>query len=85
MVEAVWFPKVRSASRSARRRRSRTSGARPSRTRSHILALSFSASFPLRQAVDGLDTLRRELPAQVTIWAGGEMTRRVRKTIPASC
>jgi DNA-binding transcriptional MerR regulator/methylmalonyl-CoA mutase cobalamin-binding subunit len=48
----------------------------------HILALSFSAAFPLRQATDGLATLRRELPAHVTLWAGGEMTRRVRKTMP---
>jgi len=48
----------------------------------HIVALSFSAAFPLRQATDGLSTLRRELPSQVTLWAGGEMTRRVRKTLP---
>jgi DNA-binding transcriptional MerR regulator/methylmalonyl-CoA mutase cobalamin-binding subunit len=48
----------------------------------HIVALSFSAAFPVRQATDGLATLRRELPAQVTLWAGGEMTRRVRKTMP---
>lgn len=48
----------------------------------HILALSFSAAFPLRQAIDGLANLRRQIPPQVTIWAGGEMTRRVRKTMP---
>jgi DNA-binding transcriptional MerR regulator/methylmalonyl-CoA mutase cobalamin-binding subunit len=48
----------------------------------HIAALSFSAAFPLRQATDGLALLRRELPAHVTLWAGGEMTRRVRKTMP---
>jgi DNA-binding transcriptional MerR regulator/methylmalonyl-CoA mutase cobalamin-binding subunit len=48
----------------------------------HILALSFSAAFPLRQATDALATLRRQIPPQVTIWAGGEMTRRVRKTMP---
>jgi DNA-binding transcriptional MerR regulator/methylmalonyl-CoA mutase cobalamin-binding subunit len=47
-----------------------------------IVALSFSAAFPLRQAIDGLLTLRRQLPAPVTLWAGGEMTRRVRKTMP---
>jgi len=47
-----------------------------------IVALSFSAAFPLRQATDGLATLRRQLPSQVSLWAGGEMTRRVRKTIP---
>jgi methanogenic corrinoid protein MtbC1 len=48
----------------------------------HIVALSFSAGFPVRQATDGLATLRRELPPHVTVWAGGEMTRRVRKTLP---
>lgn len=48
----------------------------------HILALSFSAAFPLRQATDALASLRRQVPPQVTIWAGGEMTRRVRKTSP---
>jgi MerR family transcriptional regulator, light-induced transcriptional regulator len=48
----------------------------------HILALSFSAAFPVRQATDGLASLRRQVPPQVTIWAGGEMTRRVRKTMP---
>lgn len=48
----------------------------------HILALSFSGAFPLRQAIDGLANLRRQLPPQVMIWAGGEMTRRIRKTMP---
>ncbi len=48
----------------------------------HIVALSFTAAFPLRQAQDGLATLRRQLPAAITIWAGGEMTRRVRRTMP---
>ena len=48
----------------------------------HIVALSFSAAFPVRQATDALATLRRQLPAHVTLWAGGEMTRRVRKTLP---
>ncbi|MEP7205483.1 MAG: MerR family transcriptional regulator [Casimicrobiaceae bacterium] len=48
----------------------------------HLVALSFSAGFPVRQASDGLAVLRRELPAKTTLWAGGEMTRRVRKTLP---
>jgi MerR family transcriptional regulator, light-induced transcriptional regulator len=47
-----------------------------------IVALSFSAAFPLRQATDSLASLRRHLPMPVTLWAGGEMTRRVRKTLP---
>ncbi len=50
--------------------------------RVHLVALSFSAAFPVRQATDGLATLRRELPQTTTLWAGGEMTRRVRKTLP---
>ncbi len=47
-----------------------------------IVALSFSSAFPLRQATDGLAALRRDLPGHITLWAGGEMTRRVRKTLP---
>ena len=50
--------------------------------RVHIVAMSFSAAFPLRQATDGLANLRRHLPAAVALWAGGEMTRRVRKSLP---
>ena len=50
--------------------------------KAHILALSFSGAFTLRVAVDGLDALRAALPPHVTIWAGGEMTRRIRKTLP---
>jgi DNA-binding transcriptional MerR regulator/methylmalonyl-CoA mutase cobalamin-binding subunit len=47
-----------------------------------VIALSFSGAFPVRQATDGLATLRRQLPETVTLWAGGEMTRRVRRTMP---
>jgi len=50
--------------------------------KAHLVALSFSGAFPVRQAGEGLATLRRQLPPAVTIWAGGEMTRRVRKTLP---
>ena len=50
--------------------------------KAQILALSFSGSFTLRVAVDGLDALRAQLPPHVTVWAGGEMTRRMRKTLP---
>jgi methanogenic corrinoid protein MtbC1 len=45
----------------------------------HVVALSFSMAFPLRQVGDALATLRRQLPPAVALWAGGEMTRRVRK------
>lgn len=48
----------------------------------HIVALSFSAAFPVRQATDGLATLRKILSPQVALWAGGEMTRRVRRSMP---
>ena len=47
-----------------------------------VVALSFSGAFPVRQAGDGLAALRRQVPATVAIWAGGEMTRRIRKTLP---
>jgi DNA-binding transcriptional MerR regulator/methylmalonyl-CoA mutase cobalamin-binding subunit len=50
--------------------------------KAQLIALSFSAAFPVRQASEGLATLRRQLPPAVTLWAGGEMTRRVRKTLP---
>jgi methylmalonyl-CoA mutase cobalamin-binding subunit len=48
----------------------------------HIVALSFSAAFPLRQAGEGLAMLRRHLAAPTALWAGGEMTRRLRKSLP---
>jgi DNA-binding transcriptional MerR regulator/methylmalonyl-CoA mutase cobalamin-binding subunit len=48
----------------------------------HVVALSFSGAFPVRQAGDGLASLRRQLPPGISIWAGGEMTRRIRKTLP---
>jgi methanogenic corrinoid protein MtbC1 len=48
----------------------------------HVVALSFSMAFPLRQVGDALATLRRQLPPAVALWAGGEMTRRVRKHLP---
>lgn len=47
-----------------------------------IVALSFSTAFPVRQAAESLARLRRHLPAPVALWAGGDMTRRVRKTLP---
>ena len=50
--------------------------------KAHLVALSFSGAFPVRQASEGLAALRRQLPGSVTLWAGGEMTRRVRKTLP---
>jgi MerR family transcriptional regulator, light-induced transcriptional regulator len=49
--------------------------------RADIVALSFSAAFPERQAVAGLKTLRASLPATVQLWAGGACVRRIRKSI----
>ena len=48
----------------------------------HVVALSFSAAFPLRQAGEGLAELRRHIAAPGAVWAGGEMTRRLRKSLP---
>jgi MerR family transcriptional regulator, light-induced transcriptional regulator len=48
----------------------------------HLIALSFSGTFPVRQAGEALAALRRHLPQNVTLWAGGEMTRRIRRTLP---
>lgn len=50
--------------------------------RVHVVALSFSAAFPLRQAGEGLSELRRHMAAPAALWAGGEMTRRLRKSLP---
>lgn len=36
-----------------------------------IVALSFSAAFPARQAIDSLNTLRKTLPPGIALWAGG--------------
>lgn len=51
--------------------------------RVHVVALSFSPAFPLRQAADSLAALRRQLPADIQLWAGGELMRRMRRNIPA--
>ncbi|HEX8009448.1 MAG TPA: MerR family transcriptional regulator [Casimicrobiaceae bacterium] len=48
----------------------------------HVVALSFSMAFPLRQVGDAIATLRRQLPPAVALWAGGDVTRRVRKSLP---
>src|SRR5258706_1640851 len=41
--------------------------------RADVVALSFSAAFPVRQASESLAMLRRQLPATAALWAGGEM------------
>ena len=47
-----------------------------------VVALSFSAAFPARQAAEDLAALRHQLPSAVALWAGGAMTRQVRRAIP---
>jgi methanogenic corrinoid protein MtbC1 len=47
-----------------------------------IVALSFSAAFPVRQASESLATLRRQLGSAIALWAGGELTRRIRAKLP---
>jgi len=47
-----------------------------------IVALSFSAAFPVRQASEGLAALRRQIAPTTAVWAGGEMTRRLRARLP---
>ena len=47
-----------------------------------VVAISFSSVFPVRQAGDGLSALRRQLPANIAIWAGGDLTHRIHKSLP---
>jgi methanogenic corrinoid protein MtbC1 len=47
-----------------------------------IVGLSFSAVYPARQAVEGLLTLRRALPDQVAMWAGGQGVRGKARALP---
>jgi MerR family transcriptional regulator, light-induced transcriptional regulator len=47
----------------------------------NVVALSFSTAFPLRQTGDAIAALRRQLPPATALWAGGEATRRLRKTL----
>lgn len=49
--------------------------------RADVVALSFSAAFPERQAASGLRELRQSLPKHVELWAGGACIRRLRKSI----
>jgi len=46
-----------------------------------VVALSFSAAYPERQAAAGLRELRASLPREVHIWAGGSCVRRMRRGI----
>lgn len=47
-----------------------------------IVALSFSAAYPPRQAVSGLNTLRSSLDPQIEIWAGGAALAHRQQQLP---
>ncbi|TVT77581.1 MAG: MerR family transcriptional regulator [Denitromonas halophila] len=46
-----------------------------------IVAVSFSAAFPARQAFRGIEQLRDALPASIALWAGGAALHGKRKRI----
>ncbi|HEY6824450.1 MAG TPA: MerR family transcriptional regulator [Steroidobacteraceae bacterium] len=48
--------------------------------KAQVLAVSFSTAFPLRQAGDAIVALRRAIASSVVLWAGGAITRRLRRT-----
>ena len=50
--------------------------------RFEVVALSFSAAFPVRQAISGLNELRKVLPPEVEIWCGGSALIGKQKRLP---
>lgn len=46
-----------------------------------IVALSFSASYPINKAADFLESLRFRMPVKVDIWAGGGAIRGTRRHV----
>lgn len=47
-----------------------------------VVALSFSAAFPARRAIDGLIKLHAMLPTHISLWAGGAAVRDKQKRLP---
>jgi DNA-binding transcriptional MerR regulator/methylmalonyl-CoA mutase cobalamin-binding subunit len=47
-----------------------------------VVALSFSAAYPARNAVSALNTLRHAMPESVAIWAGGGAMRDRGRQVP---
>ena len=47
-----------------------------------VVALSFSASYPVRHAVEGLTSLHGLLPEATALWAGGEGVRGRQRSLP---
>ena len=72
----------RNASRSGRRRRWRTSGALRSRTRCTSSRCRSRPRSRCGRPPTGSHRCAGSCRRQCTVWAGGEMTRRVRKTLP---
>ncbi len=50
-----------------------------------VVCLSFSSAFATSQAAQGLADLRRSLPAQIAIWAGGYGVKALKKPIDGVC
>lgn len=50
--------------------------------RADVVALSFSAAYSPRHAVEGLTSLRQALPLQIALWAGGEGVRNKGRSLP---
>jgi methylmalonyl-CoA mutase cobalamin-binding subunit len=50
--------------------------------RADVVALSFSAAYSPRHAIEGLTSLRAALPAQIVLWAGGEGVRNKARSLP---
>ena len=53
------------------------------RHKMHIVAISFSASYPTSKAIEYLEELRFRLPLTVEIWGGGASLRSTRKSVEA--
>lgn len=53
------------------------------RHKMHIVAISFSASYPTSKAIEYLEELRFRLPLSVEIWGGGASLRSTRKSVEA--
>jgi MerR family transcriptional regulator, light-induced transcriptional regulator len=49
--------------------------------RCDIVALSFTGNYPFKMINEGLADLRRELPANVEIWAGGRAITRTKRSM----
>lgn len=53
--------------------------------RADIVALSFSAGFPLRAAAAGIASLRQELAEPTTVWVGGRLVARLKQLPKGVC